>query len=215
MSTVSYENFLPEVMQFVRDVPEIVAVNAIRNATIEFCEKTLFLQQAFDGITTVAGVNQYELDPDGDYKVVDIMEIWNGDQFLIPKPIEELTRIYRTSNWQNLTGNPYYFFRPSPSILQLVPTPQITQAGYLKIRAAVAPTRASTTVDSDVYERWLEIIAAGAKARLYATPNQPYYDPKAAMMLTKYFSDMCNDILRRVNKGNVRASGQVEFQRWA
>ena len=43
MTAVSYEVFLPEVMPYVHDVPEIVAVQAIRNACIEFCEETQYL----------------------------------------------------------------------------------------------------------------------------------------------------------------------------
>ena len=48
MSEISYEVFLPEVMPFVRDVPEIVAVQAIRNAVIEFCEETHYMQENLD-----------------------------------------------------------------------------------------------------------------------------------------------------------------------
>ena len=57
-------------------------------------------------------------------------------------------------------------------------------------------------------------VAYGARARLYDTVNQPYYDPKAAAIYTKRFNDACADIRRRVNMGNVRASSKVEFQRW-
>lgn len=214
MSSVSYDKFLPEVMQYVRDVPEVVAVNAIRNACIQFCEKTLYLQESLDPMPVIANVSEYDLDPDGDYKVVDVIEAWNADQFLIPKSIEELTRIYRVTNWQDLIGNPYYFYRPKPSVLRLVPTPELTIPNNLQVTVGLAPTRGSTTVHEDIFERWLEHIALGARARLYDTPNQPYYDPRNAAIYLKRFEDACADIRRRVNMGNVRASSKVEFQRW-
>ena len=210
----TYSTFLDYVMPYAPGATVAMATLELKNTCIEFCEKTLFLQQDLDPQPLIVNAPEYELDPDGDYKVVDVIEAWSGDQFLIPKSLEELTRIYRVTNWQDLVGNPYYFYRPTPDILRLVPMPQLTQQNYLKIRVAVAPTRASTTVDDSVFERWLEQVAYGARARLYDTVNQPYYDPKAAAIYTKRFNDACADIRRRVNMGNVRASSKVEFQRW-
>ena len=106
MSDVSYEAFLPDVIQFVKDVPEIVAVQAIRNAAIQFCEKTRVLQTELTPMDTTQGVSVYPFEPDVGYKVVDIMEAWYGDQLLIPKAVEELTRIYRTTSNCNMPTAP-------------------------------------------------------------------------------------------------------------
>lgn len=216
MSQVSYEQFLVEVMPYVRDVPEVVAVQAIRNSCIQFCEETMYLQTDLDPQPLVQGVPNYDLDPDdSSYRVVNIIEAWNGDQFLIPKSIEELTRIYRVTNWETLQGNPYYYFRPTEGEMRLVPMPSVSNQSQLRVKATIAPTRTSTTVDSDIYERFLEYISFGARGRLYDTPNQPYYDPKAAQIYLKRFNDAIAEVRSRVNKGNVRASNRVEFQRWA
>lgn len=216
MSSVSYEKFLPEVMQYVRDVPEVVALQAIRNACIEFCEKTMILEQSLDPQPLIAGVHTYDLDPDNSgYRVINIVEAWNGDQFLIPKSIESLTTIYRVTNWETLQGNPYYYYRPRPSEMRLVPTPAVSNQSFLRVKAAVTPTRTSTTIDSDIFERYLEYIAWGARARLYDTPNQPYYDATSSMTYAKKFNDKIAEVRALVNRGNVRASNRIEFQRWA
>ena len=216
MSAVSYEVFLPEVMPYVHDVPEIVAVQAIRNACIEFCEETHYLQESLDPITGQENVGDYDLEAnDSNYKVVEIMQAWYGDQLLIPKAQEELNQIYRTSNWEDLKGNPYYYFRPRASVMRLVTKPIITEANKLKVKAAIAPKRSSTTVDEELFERFLEMIAHGARARLYNTPNQPYYDPRTAMEYTKRFNDEMAEVRTRVYKGLTRAAARVEFQRFA
>lgn len=216
MTAVSYEVFLPEVMPYVHDVPEIVAVQAIRNACIEFCEETHYLQENLDAITGIEGIGEYDLDAnDANYKVVEIMQAYYGDQLLIPKAQEELNQIYRTSNWEDLKGNPYYYFRPRASVIRLVTKPILTEANKLKVKAALAPKRTSTTVDDELFERFLEYIAHGARARLYNTPNQPYYDPKTAMEYTKRFNDEMAEVRTRVYKGLTRAAARVEFQRFA
>ncbi len=216
MSSVSYEKFLPEVMPYVRDVPEVVAVQAVRNACIQFCEETMYLQQNLDAQPLIAGVHTYDLDPDDNsYRVVQVVEAWNGEQFLIPKSVEDLTRIYRVTNWETLSGNPYYYFRPSANEMRLVPTPTLSNQSMLRVKAAITPTRASTTVDSEIFERYLEPISFGARARLYDTPNQPYYDAKSAQLYLKRFNDAIAEARALVNRGNVRASNRIEFQRWA
>jgi hypothetical protein len=214
MSDVSYESFLPDVVQFVKDVPEIVAVQAIRNATIQFCEKTRVLQTQLSPMDMTAGISVYGFEPDVGYKVVDIMEAWYGDQLLIPKAVEELTRIYRTSNWNDLDGNPYYYFRSRTQEVTLVPKPKVTEAAKLKLRVAVVPSRSSSVIDEEIFERYYEIITLGARARLYDTPNQPYYEPKSAQLYLKRFSDGMNEVRTRVAKGLTRAAVQIEFQRF-
>lgn len=216
MTTVSYEAFLPEVMPYVQDVPEVVAVQAIRNACIQFCEETHYLQENLDPITGQVNVGEYDLDAnDSNYKVVEIMQAYYGDQLLIPKAQEELNQIYRTSNWEDLKGNPYYYFRPRASVVRLVTKPIITEQNKLKVKAAIAPKRSSTTVDEEIFERFLEYIAHGARARLYNTPNQPYYDPRTAMEYTKRFNDEMAEVRTRVYKGLTRAAARIEFQRFA
>lgn len=216
MSAVSYEVFLPEVMPYVHDVPEVVAVQAIRNACIEFCTETHYLQENLDPITGQENVGDYDLDAnDSNYKVVEIMQAYYGDQLLIPKAQEELNQIYRTSNWEDLKGNPYYYYRPRISVIRLVTKPVTTEANKLKIKAAIAPSRASTTVDQELFEVFLESIAHGARARLYNTPNQPYYDPRTAMEYTKRFNDEMAEVRTRVYKGLTRAAAKIEFQRFA
>jgi hypothetical protein len=214
MSEVSYDLFLPEVMQFVKDVPEVVALNAIRNSCIEFCQETRYIQQHLDPMAGVANIGTYDLEAnEGTYKIADIVECWYGDQFLVPRSIEQLTQIYRTTDWNTLDGNPYYYYRPSSQEIRLVPYPQITQANKIRVLAALKPSRASTTVQEEIFERFLEDIAYGARARLYNTPNQPYYDLKTSMEYLKRFNDVIADVRTQVNKGLTRASIQIEFQR--
>jgi hypothetical protein len=216
MTAVSYEVFLPEVMPYVHDVPEIVAVQAIRNACIEFCEETHYFQENLDPITGQANVGLYDLcATDSNYKVVEVMQAYYGDQLLIPKGQEELNQIYRTSNWEDLTGNPFYYFRTRAGEMRLVTKPVTTEANKLKVKAAIAPKRASLTVDEELFERFLEQISYGARARLYNTPNQPYYDPRTAMEYTKRFNDVMAEVRTRVYKGLTRASTKIEFQRFA
>ena len=214
MSTVPYDDFLPEVLQFTPDVPEFVAVNAIRNAAIEFCERTRYWQTDLDPEIVAAGQASYQIDIPLQTKFVDIVEAWYNDVLLIPKSVEDLTRIYRYTDWRTVQSDPQYLTRQVNEELILVPMP-VKSGGQLKIRAALAPTRASTTIDQSIYEQFLEYIAFGARARLYNTPKQPYFDKTSALEYEKKFRAAISEVRTRVNKGLSRSAVQVEYARWA
>ena len=216
MST-TYESFLPDVLPFVRDAPEFMAVQAIRNACIEFCEETRYLQINSDQISLLPNVSEYDLDADTGYRVIDVIEAWAGDQLLIPKSVEELSRIYRSTDWRSNVGNPYYFYRTRMGAVSVVPMPATASSvskAYLKCRVAVVPSRSSTSIDDDIFERFSETIAKGARARLHMINGEPFFNMNAALDCRKAFNDAIADVRIRVNKGLTRASGVIEFQRW-
>lgn len=210
---VPYSKFLPEVIQFVPDVPEFVAENAIKQACIEFCERTRFWQVDLDPIQTLAKTAAYDVDTPTGTKFVDIVEAWYNDVLLIPKAVEDLTRIYRYTDWRTVESDPQYLTRMIPTEVMLVPMP-VKSGGELKIRAAVAPTRDSTQVDDQLYESYLEYISYGARARLYNSPKQPYFDKTSAMEFEKKFRTAISEVRRSVNKGLSRSAVQVEFARF-
>lgn len=214
MSTVSFSQFLPEVVQFVPDVPEFVAVNAVRNAAIEFCEKTRCIQADLDPIPLVDNESTYSVLPPPDTKFVDIVEAYVDGTLLIPRSSEELARIYRLSDWRTVEGSPFYITRMNYPEVMLVPQPKLANGKKLNLRVALAPTRDAAEIDEQVYEQFLEYIAFGARARLYGTPKQPYFDKAAATDYARQFRAGIHEVRTRVNKGLTRTSNRVEYQRF-
>lgn len=212
--TVEYEQFLSQVTQYVPDVSEFVAVDAIRNAAIEFCTKSLWWQLNLDPISVVVDQGNYPLETPADTKVVQIINAYFDENLLIPQSPDRLADIYRMGDWQTMTGSPQYITQIIKPEVQLVPIPFVPADNILRIRVALAPTRDSQEIDSEIYEQWAETIAMGARARLYSQPKQPYYDKQAATDAMKLFRYDINRARIAVNKGLTRAAMQVEYQRF-
>ncbi|MFZ9326458.1 MAG: hypothetical protein ACO24H_03225 [Polynucleobacter sp.] len=213
--TVGYEDFLPEVVQYVPDVPEFIAINAIRNACIEFCEKSRYLQTDLAPVNLVANQSTYTVIVPPDTKFVDIVEAYANDVLLIPKSSEELSRIYRYTDWRSVEGQPMYITREVYTSVQLVPfLTSVTAGQQLSMRISYAPTRDSAEISEDIYEQFLEYISFGARYRLYSTPKQAYYDRGLAMEYLRLFRAGINEARVRVNKGLSRTSGRIEYQRF-
>lgn len=213
MAEVSYEDFLTEVLPYAPNCSEPQAINAIRNACIEFCQKTLFLQQDMDPITVQATVGTYEVDVPTGYKLGTIISLYWDGIYIMRKTQAELEKIYGL-NWQTIdTGVPRYFtqFDPDTFTVCLTPTENLTNG--FEGRISLIPTKDSTTIDEKVKERFFEVIAAGALARLLRTPNEPYTDDAKAMAYLSAFRVGIQEASLYVRGGMNKAPMKVYLKR--
>lgn len=206
--SVNFQKFLIEVMPYVRDVPEFVAINAIRNATIEFCEKTKIIQQELDPITLLPGISTYDLDVGVGYQPAGVMAAWVSNQPLEAKAPDDLKKIY-PQDWRVMTGNPSFFTQMVNEEVIVVPFSTEKRPNALRLITAVTPARDASSVDDLVWNKYAEIIGFGARARLYDTPGQPYYDPQAAVLYRAKFVNGIGEGKIAVGRGLSRASNRV------
>ena len=184
--SIKYDKFMTEVLPYVHDCPEIAAINAIRNAVIEFCEESKILQETLDSITLIPKLNNYDLDVADGYRPVGVMQAWSSNLPMTPKSADDLGRIY-PQDWREMSGNPQYFMQYRPDELIVVPFSDTRRVGALRVIVAIAPTRDSQEVEDIVWQKYAETIGFGARSRLYDTPNQPYYDPNFAQLFRAKF----------------------------
>ena len=188
MTTVPYENFLPEVLPFVHNCPQDYAVNAIKNACIDFCNQTHWLQYTTDPMLVLANVTNYDLD----YETGVL-------------PIRLITLQLNGMNVPGTLGSDY--------TITLGVTPSTQMANALVATLALAPARSSTAIDVSVYERWLEVIAQGARGRLYDVPAQPFTDPQRATLAKGFFKSGIADARAEVQRGLTVGPISVQMRR--
>ncbi len=211
--TVSYDTFLPEVLPYVRDCPEFVAINAIRSACMEFCEQTTFWRLVLDPITLVEGQAEYDFDVDIGTRVTNIIEAHYGDMPIEVKSTEELGALFNT-NWREKTGGVQYLTQEEPDTVRVVCIPGAADVDTsLYITVALAPLRSSTRVAKDLYERYAEVIGFGARARLHDTPGQPYFDENAARRYRLWFESGYGKAKIAINQGHGRGPLSVRMVR--
>lgn len=211
MST-AYETFLPYVYPLVPNVPEPSAIYAVRNACIDFCRGSLFLQQEIDPITVVAGTAEYEIDTPTGTVLTQVLTLYHSGLRLSKRSLSEITATY-TRDWRSMTGTPKMWTQFNPNEVTLILTPDTTLANALTGTMAVVPARTSLSVDSNVFERYVETIARGAAAKLMAIPNEPFTSPDGALLYTRLFNSDVSNARAAVNAGQTRAPLKVRFQR--
>lgn len=213
-TTVPYSQFNPYVLQYVPGASDFMAEDAIKQACIEFCEKTFVWQYTIPAIDIVANKSNYVLATPAETKSVGPIQVYYDTNLLIPKGPDELADIYRMGDWQQVIGHPQYVTRMIKPEVILVPQPNEDSPATLHIKTAIAPTRDSCEIDSEIFEQYAEAIAWGARARLLAQPRQDYSDKAGAIEALKMFRYEINRCRMQVTKGLTRGSPRTEFQRW-
>ena len=210
MATVAYNSWYNEVLP---EVPgcalPAIAENAIRNAAIEFCERSHFHIYNHPAINAVAATATYAFVPPANTLVVKVLQAFYNKKEIFPMTPDELDSMYTTTDWRDRTGTPFYFTQDDELNIRLVPYPNASLTGALKLRVSLKPTRASTTIEARIYEEYLEAIKAGALFRLKSQTSKPYSDPTGAANNLALFNMGIDNARDRASRGFGRAHRRV------
>lgn len=209
MST-SFDDFMPEILLDVPTCPEVIAIRQICNAAIEFCEKTKAWQYDMDPIAAVGGTSAYDLDLPSSSEAVTLESLSHLGDRLSPTS-RRMLNDWKV-NWQAETGNPKYFFLPSLTEFRVVPIPTTSNANAFLGTVVLKPTRSATTIDSTIASQWMEVIAAGAKARLMMMPKRVWTDFNMAAVMEKQFKDGINAAVAVIQKTRTRVPLRVKYE---
>lgn len=213
----SYEDFFPYVLPEVAGAAEMIVEQAVRNAVIEFCEKSLVLQRDHDPVTIKQGVVDYDLEPPKGYIVVKVMKAWLENQELDPlapdfvREAAVYNRLF--SSYQSGASTPRAYLQKDERSVSVWQVPDKDYTNGLTMRVALKPTRASTQIEDVIFEDYAETIASGALARLMLSPGKPYTSPDLAAYHRGQFERGINVARSRAVHGQVRSSPSVKLRR--
>lgn len=212
MTTTNWESYLPEVNPEVPACPHPIMVNAVRNAAIEFCEKTLIWREDLDAITILTDKRGYDLDPPTDTVIVVPIYVAVDGEIIRPASVDQLDDV---SLYQRVLKTSRTYDMISASRLQLGWEPDADLTSGLEVRAALRPSSSADGADTTIYEEWHEDIAAGAKARLMMMPNKNWTNPQLAMYYQNMFDAGIGEAKAVIGKGRTRVSQQVQMRPFA
>lgn len=210
----SYDDFLPYVLPDVPGCAEIVAVQHIRNAVIDFCEKTLIVQVDLDPVTLIAGQADYDLEPPTNRLVTKVISMFYRNRVLSPTSPDEIeTATFYNASAINAdsASDPVKWMQKDATTFSVFPIPKDRENNAITIRAAIKPTRSSTSCEDIVFEDYAEYIASSAKARLMMTPNKAYTNPSLVTTHNQFYLQGVNVARQRASRGYTRANLRVKM----
>jgi hypothetical protein len=214
----AYDDFLSRVLPEVPGCPELAAIQALQDTTIEFCERSLIHQVDHDPISVVAKIADYDLEsPVSKTRVTKVMKAFFKGNELIPAAPDQVRdpTIYnqRIGGTQTNHSDPRFFIQKDSASISLMPIPAESLASALTLRVALVPLRSATTCEDFLFEQWAEVIASGAVARLLVDSNRPYSNPRVAGIHQARFVSGINDAKQKANRGYNRSNLSVQMRR--
>lgn len=174
------------------------AVNELRRAAQELCERAKVWRVELDPVRTMAGQSVYDFELTGDQELVKVMEARLNDielDIIIPgkKPRGFLAL-------QPLNSREFKLF------------PEPITGLRVDMTAILKPSDTSEGIEDHLYAQYAEKIAYGAKARLFAQPGKPYTNPALAAAFEQKFADAVADANWRAEKAYSNAPQRVKAQ---
>jgi hypothetical protein len=211
---VEYERYLPEVLGEIQDCPDPIALNEIRNTIIDFCKVTTVWRVELDPITVQIAVNSHDVDIDKFIRGVGINWAYlvksNGDEIRLNATSEDELDSGKVPLWRTKDGQPSVIFLQDPLTIRLALTPK--EAYTLYVGMWVMPSRDSYEAPAFIYDKYLEAIACGAKARILKMKGRPWYSPVAAMEEMKDYESKRKSATIDAQKSHTRVSKSVSMR---
>lgn len=210
MSTVKYTDCFNEVLPELPGVPTALAENAIRNAVIDFCQKSTVWRHWPDPQTVTVGVNTYDLEPPAGADVASIVDLSVDGDPCTPASEDDLKAVDPT--WRTNTGTVKHYMQQDTTTVVLVKVPDSTYTNGLQMTLALAPRRNSASFPAWIWTKYYEGIAAGTKAKLMRMPKKPWTDKDAADDYQRIFdaaaAGASADAARSLTRAAIRTSSQ-------
>lgn len=170
----SLDEFLPNIRMYAPGVADPTAYFAIRQAAIEFCERTRAWR--FEDEFAVAADDYEGLLAPANSVIHEIEDVWFNGVKLKRKTPEQLDVIAR--DWRSGAvkpeGAPAYVTQLEQNTITLVPF----GTGSVKLSLFLKPSQDADELPDFLADQHRETIAWGALARVLLIPNQSFTNPE-------------------------------------
>lgn len=213
MRTVA--SFLPFVVPYLPGVSDPMAEQAIVSACIEFCGRSLLVQNT-SVENAVVGESDVDVEEPAMMALVKVLAVYHLDAELKSRAREMVLRGTAArgeaiAGVTSTTGTPTEWFNRDPSspVVSVYPAPSEAATAAFTIVAAHQPTRTATKVADVLFDDYAEDIAAGAIARLLLMPAQPFTAPALSKPYRDQFLDAVKAAATLARVGLGAASSRV------
>ena len=208
----SLDAMLPEVMQYCNSAPSIMIRTHLINATIDLCNKALLLKKSPTNIQLEEDVHTYKLKYSANkYRAiaVDSAKFEGNYQPLRRTTETEMDNQYYNWREQEGTKPTRYMLTDELNKIRVWPTPKADIDIDFTMQTVVTYKRGEIEIDEFVYEKWHEVIQAGAIARLLLIPGATWYSPKVAATFARVFSRGVREARKTTVSGTGKYPGRV------
>jgi len=195
---IELDALLPNIRLYAPGVADPTAYFAIRQAAIEFCERSRTWR--FDDEFNVSVSDSEALYAPAKSVIHDIEGVWFDGTKLIPKTPVQLDTLVPTwrSGADKAETKPKYVTQTSPNTIVLAPF----QPGKVKLSLFLKPAQDADELPDFLADQHRETIAWGALGRILLIPNQSFTNPEMGSVFGQMFQQKLD------GKSTIGSTGQ-------
>lgn len=192
MAKKNYSDLISDVLPFLAaDPSDPVTEKAIKRTVIEFCAGSWIWQIFMDPVSVIAGVNEYDLDPETGADVSAVVSAELDGLPLKPRTAVWLNR--EIPRWRTVTGTPKYVTQLNAETVILAPLPQESVRNGLMLTVAQQPSQKADGFPAWIYNQYADALINGAVSRLMLMTGRPWADaPNGVARKAEFESDVAN-----------------------
>jgi len=193
------DDFLQHINLYAPGCALPTAYFGIRQAAIEFCERTKLWR--YEDEFAVTGTDAEAMIAPSGAVVQDIETAFFDGEKLTPKTVEWLDANIR--DWRSGTpaGLPAYITQTEPNTLRIVPA----QAGTVKLAVWLKPAQDAEEVPDFMVDQYRAVIANGALSYILAIPGKSFTNLDLANGFGATFQMMLSKLSNKGSTGQQRA----------
>lgn len=194
---ISFDVFMPLIRPRAQGVPDPIAVNAIRQAAIEFCTKV----KLWRGTDKFYATNIDDIALPANAALLEVNDARFDGVQLEPISVDEMNQKFPDTDWMAITGeNPRYFTQTDQGTIKVLPTCE----GYVDLSLILVPSYDAKELP-DFLLSYRQLIADGALAEIMSIPNQTYTNANLATFHAMRFNTGLDSHSAKAIKGQIRA----------
>lgn len=213
MAFESFDNILRDVEPYVTSCGLPTIRNAIREAAIKLCRKSLVWNDYLGPINVFEDQVAYPLPTPRETEISMILNVYFSKSNMPLLTSKEITEKYpqypkyyeEDGTEKVIKKKPMCAFTLSKNTINLAPVPDKDYPNALKLFVAYQPTLDAKGMDGDIIYHYYDVIRDGALHLLYLMPDKPWSQAERAQYHAKLFNYGCNKARASVNLGLSKA----------
>ena len=209
------DEFLPRLNGYVPGCPHPVALQALRDACIDLCERSSVVQEITEPIALEEGQGTYDVPLGVGLTLHRVLKAWHGKHPIVVPALNEVKSLPPLDG-EGGTGQPQLAMPLDKDSITLHPAPdQESTVAPLRMQIAVKPTRDANAVPDVLFDDWVEVVVFGAVARLASQVGTPYSNIDLAAMGSVGFTNGVGRAKKAAAKGKTRSDLRMRGRTFA
>lgn len=166
---IATTEFLPRIIPHVMGCSNPMALQALVDSAIAFCDDSLVIRQRLDPQLTVYGQPELDVTPPPQQVTARVMKVWANGVPMAPVPSDDV------GNVLSMIAPPRCFYTlmdNGATKANLFPAPDGVYRVVVEL--VLRPERSAVTLSDALYSTWMDHVVSGALGRLMSTPDQPF-----------------------------------------